>query len=281
MVRAMNLQGKHAVVTGANTGIGRVTALELAKLGADVTLACRSKEKTDPVVAEINALGRGRASFVALDLASLDSVRRAGDEIAKGAVDLLINNAGLAGHKGLTQDGFELTFGTNHLGPFVLTARLLPTLLKSSAPRVVNVASRAHRGVSSLDYSKVNVVTASGTGMREYSLSKLANVLFSRELHKRYHARGLCSYALHPGVVSSDIWRSVPWPFQSLIRLFMITNEEGAKTSLYCATSEEAKSGLYYDKSAVKHPTQLAQDDAAAKDLWERSEAWTGEKYPE
>jgi retinol dehydrogenase 12 len=278
----MELQGKNVVITGANTGIGRVTALELAKRGAKLTLAGRSKEKTEPVLGELAALGKGAASFVALDLASFESTRRAADEIAARGepIDILINNAGLAGLKGLTKDGFELTFGTNHLGPFVFTARLLPLLLKAKAPRVVNVASRAHEGIKTIDYSKVQMPTATPTGFPEYRLSKLANVLFSLELHNRYNAKGLKSYALHPGVVASDVWREVPWPIRSIMRLFMITNEEGAKTTLHCAMSEGAQSGLYYDKERVKPATKLGQDAAAAMDLWTRSEAWTGEHYP-
>jgi retinol dehydrogenase 12 len=221
-------------------------------------------------------------SFVALDLASLESTRRAGDQIAARGepIDILINNAGLAGLKGLTKDGFELTFGTNHLGPFVFTARLLPLLLKASAPRIVNVASRAHKNVKRIDYSGVKNATASATGLAEYGLSKLANVLFSLELHNRYNAKGLKSYSLHPGVVASDVWREVPWPFRSIMRLFMITNEEGAKTTLHCATSESAQSGLYYDKERVKAATALGQDADAARDLWHKSETWTGESYP-
>jgi retinol dehydrogenase 12 len=273
--KTLSLSGKTAIVTGANTGIGRVTARELARQGAHVILAGRSKERTEEPLAEIRQLGAGSAEFLALDLGSLASVREASAILVKRdqPIDLLINNAGLAGHKGLTQDGFEMTFGTNHIGHFAFTIPLLPLLLRAKAPRIVNVASRAHENVKKLSYDGVRTPIASATGMAEYSLSKLANVLFSMELHHRYAAQGLKAYSLHPGVVASDVWRAVPWPLRSLIKLFMISNEEGAATTLYCATNEGAQEGLYYDKSKPKKTNVLATREAAA-DLWTKSEGW-------
>jgi retinol dehydrogenase 12 len=266
-----------AIVTGANTGIGRVTAIELAKQGYRVVLACRSREKTDPVVAEIRqAYGEHSALFEALDLSDLSSVAKFASRMKDETIELLINNAGLAGSQGITKDGFEITFGTNHLGHFALTLPLLPALLRAKAPRVVNVSSRSHYQVKKIDYSGVQGKTRTTTGLPEYSLSKLANVWFTAELHRRYASRGLKAYSLHPGVVATDIWRSIPWPFRGIGKWFMISNEEGAQTTLHCATNPHAESGLYYDKSKPKTPSAFALDGELAKDLWARSEAWTG-----
>ena len=156
------LDGKFAVVTGANAGIGKVTALELARAGARVVLACRSDERARAAMAEISAQVPGAAlDFVRLDLASLQSVREAAEEIRalSPRIDLLINNAGLAGQKGQTTEGFELTFGTNHLGPFLLTKLLLDRVQAATQARIVNVASRAHYRTGPLEFSRVRTPT--------------------------------------------------------------------------------------------------------------------------
>ncbi len=270
------------VITGANTGIGKVTARELARQGHDVLLACRSAERTEPVVEELRReTGNDRVDFVPLDLADLASVRRAAQSILDSdrRIDVLINNAGLAGQRGLTVDGFELAFGVNHLGHFLLTNLLLERLVGSAPARVVNVASRAHfRARDGIDFGAVRQPTRTVTGYPEYTVSKLANVLHARALSKRLAGKGVHTYSLHPGVVASDVWRRVPWPFRSLMKLFMISNEEGAKTSLYCATAEACaeETGLYYDECVPKTPSRHALDDGLAEELWERSVEWTG-----
>jgi NAD(P)-dependent dehydrogenase (short-subunit alcohol dehydrogenase family) len=273
-----DLHGKTAVVTGANTGIGRVTAIELARLGATVILACRSEDKTRPVLEEIRAAG-GKAEFVPLDLADLQSVRDCADKLlARGvAIDVLVNNAGLAGAHGTTKDGFELTFGTNHLGPYLLTRLLMPALERAPVARVVNVASQGHYRADGIDWDAVRRPTRTTTAFPEYCVSKLANVLFARELAKRA-PKNVHTYSLHPGAVASDVWREVPWGLRHLMKLFMLTNEQGARTSVYCAASDEAgdASGLYYDDCKEKRPSKLALDDALARDLWDRSASWVG-----
>ena len=277
-----DLAGKVAVVTGANTGIGRVTAEVLASRGARVFLACRSREKTEPVVAAIREAG-GTASFVALDLADLDSVRACAGELlaAKEPLHLLVNNAGLAGVRGLTEQGLEMTFGTNHLGHFLLTKLLLPSLVAGAhgagGSRVVNVASEAHRSVRAVDWASLERPAAGRAGIREYGVSKLANILFTKELSRRQAGSGVHAYALHPGVVASDIWRKLPGPVRAVAKLFMLSNEDGAKTTLYCATSAEAggESGFYYEKSRPRRPSRLAEDAKLAHELWDRSEAWS------
>ncbi len=270
----MELTGKVAVVTGANTGIGRVTAVELAKAGAQVLLACRSPERSSEVIREIASVG-GHSEHVPLDLASLAHVSRAAERIAGRVprIDLLINNAGLAGARGLSADGYELAFAVNHLGHFALTRALLPKLRAASAPRVVVVASNAHYNCRALDLDAVGRPATFRGAFPAYARSKAANVLFAAELARREPA--IHSYSLHPGVVKTEIWRRIPAPVRWWVTRKMITPEEGARTTLHCALSDAAgrESGLYYDKERVREPSTLARDPAAARALWEFSDA--------
>lgn len=274
---ARDLVGKTIIVTGANTGIGRVTAETLARRGARVHLACRSEEKTRPVLEAIRAAG-GDAAFLKLDLGDLADVRRAAERFlaSNEPLHVLINNAGLASTPGLTKDGFELAFGTNHLGHFLFTLKLLPRLEASAPARIVNVASKAHYSAKGIDWDAVTKRTATTVGLKEYNESKLANVLFTRALAKRLSGRGVTTYSLHPGVVASDVWRRIPAPLAGLAKLFMISNEEGAKTTLHCATSPDLanESGLYYDTEKVRKPSKHALDDVLAEELWRRSEGY-------
>ncbi len=268
-----------ALVTGANTGIGRVTARELARAGYRVFLACRSPARTRAVLEEIAAVAPGvPAEWLALDLADLDSVRAcAQDFLARGLpLHLLVNNAGLAGGGGTTAQGFERAFGTNHLGHFLLTKLLLPRLCDSAPARIVTVASRAHERAGGIDWEALRAPKRGLIGWPEYSVSKLANVLFSAELGRRLQGTGVTTYALHPGVVASDIWRRVPQPLRWLMTRRMIGPEEGARTTLHCALAPEraAETGLYYARCAPRPPSALAQDSALAAELWLRSEAW-------
>lgn len=274
----MELRGKNVIVTGANTGIGRVTAVELAKGGAHVLLACRSEERTRPVLDEIQQAGH-RAEFLALDLADLASVRAAAAAFLQRdqSLSVLVNNAGLAGAHGTTKDGFEIAFGTNHVGPYLFTRLLLPALERAGDARVVNVSSHGHYRASGIDWDAVKKPTATTTGFPEYCVSKLANVLFANELARRAPPR-VRSYSLHPGGVATDVWREVPWGLRHFMKLFMLTNEQGARTTLYCATDDAVgdTTGRYYEKCAERKASKLALDQALATELWERSASWTG-----
>jgi len=272
------LAGRTFMVTGGNTGIGRATAAGLARRGGRVYMACRSQQKGRRAVADIvAATGNDAVAFLPLDLADLASVRRCAEEfLALGEpLHVLINNGGVAGQRGITRDGFELAFGVNHVGHFALTTALLGRLAASAPARVVTVASDAHYQARGVDFEAVRRPTASVTGMREYAVSKLCNVLFSAELARRVQGRGITTYALHPGVVASDIWRRVPWPVRPLIKLRMISPADGATTSLYCATSDSvaADSGRFYDGSREREPSKVATPDLA-RALWEHSQAW-------
>lgn len=270
------LTGRTFLVTGANTGIGRATAAGLAARGGRVFAACRSQEKGEAAVAAIRAeTGSDDVSFLALDLADLASVRRcAGEFRALGEpLHVLINNAGVAGQRGLTKDGFELAFGVNHLGHFALTTALLDCL--QAPARVVTVASDAHYQARGIDFGAVRRRTRSLTGMPEYAVSKLANVLFSAELARRAEGRGITACALHPGVVGSDIWRRIPRPVRGLVTRRMLTTQQGARTTLYCATAPELAgvSGRYYDDCREREASAAATAELA-RELWQRSEAW-------
>ena len=274
-----DLAGRAFLVTGGNTGIGLATARGLVARGGRVHLACRSADRGQAAVAAITAAtGSDQVSLLHLDLADLASVRACAQAfLALGEpLHVLINNAGIGGARGLTVDGFELTFGTNHLGHFALTQALADHLAACAPARVVTVASDAHFQAPGVDFSVLRQPTRNRTGLPEYAVSKLCNVLFSQELARRMGGGGVTSYALHPGVVASDIFRRVPQPFRSLIKLFMISPELGARTSLYCAADPglAGDSGRYYDNCAEREPNRAATASLAAR-LWEQSEAWT------
>ncbi len=276
---------RHTIlITGANTGIGLATARALAEQDTDLVLAVRSPDKGEAAAAEISRqTGNDRITVLPVDLGDLVSVRACAAAFL--ALDrplhVLINNAGLAGRRGLTPSGFELAFGTNHVGPFLLTALLTDRLTATAAGghgRIVNVASDAHYSARGIDFDAVRRPTRSRTGMAEYSVSKLANVLHAQELARRLTNTGVTTYALHPGVIASDIWRRVPWPVRPLMKLRMGSTEQGARTSVYCATSAEVagESGRYYVDSRARAPAEAATPELAAA-LWERSAAWTSD----
>jgi retinol dehydrogenase-12 len=278
MVDQAPLHGRVFLITGANTGIGRATATDLARRGGRVLMACRSLEKARPVAEAIRAeTGNDAVEVMELDLASFASIRRAAAELR--ARDLpshvLINNAGLAA-RGQTADGFELVFGTNHLGHFLFTQLLLQRLTVSAPARVVTVSSRAHYKARGIDFEAVRRPTASVTALHEYQVSKLANVLFSNELARRTAGSGVTTYALHPGVIASDIWRRIPWPLRPIALATMDSVEEGAAAVLDCATNPEraAESGLYYHKRRPREASAVARDPGLASRLWEQSSIW-------
>ena len=235
------------------------------------------------MVEELRAAG-GSAESVVLDLGDLDQIRQCAEGLlaTDRPIHVLLNNAGLAGTRGLTKSGFELAFGTNHVGHFLLTVLLAPRIRSSTSSRIVNVSSKAHFKAKGIDFEAVRRSTESISGLHEYEVSKLANVLFTKELARRLGPSGVRSYALHPGVVASDVWRRVPWPFRALLKLAMISNEQGALTSIHCAASPEVADhdGRYSDECREKIPNPLAEDAALARALWEKSVAWTGADLP-
>lgn len=259
------------MITGPSSGIGLVTALEMAKRGYHVVAAGRSKERTMKVVHTIRADG-GSAEFLHLDLASLDSCETAAHEFARSgrSLDVLINNAGIGGQRGLTRDGFEINFGVNHLGHFMLTHHLRGTFRLGT--RIVVVSSEMHRRANGIAFGELRDKSGFLDVLTAYGVSKLANILFARHLARLQPE--LRTYSLHPGLADTNIFPPIARPF------FMNKRpaDEAAQTSVWCATSDElaGHSGRYYSRMEVREPSAAAQDDDLARELWERSESWCG-----
>jgi dehydrogenase/reductase SDR family protein 13 len=266
-------------VTGANSGIGKALVEALAARGATVVLATRSEARTRPVLNELKSrFPAARLQWVHLDVSDLGAVRRVAQSFlaTKQPIDVLVNNAGIAGTRRLSADGYDITYATNHIGPFLLTNLLLPRLKESPQGRVVNVASNAHFMAKELDWSVLERRTEpKRSAFRDYAVTKLMNVLHAKELARRLAGSRVTTYSLHPGAVASNIWRAVPWPVRPVIKLFMVSNEEGAKTPLYCATAPElaTTSGRYYYKSREAKTSPLAANATLASELWDKTEA--------
>lgn len=272
------MSDKSCVVTGANSGIGFVTARELARMNADVTLVCRDEQKGRAAQDEIReAVGRETRLELA-DFASLDAVQDLAERLrAQAPIDVLVNNAGLmVTERSETVDGFEHTFAVNHLAPFLLTNLLLDRLREREEARVVNVASRAHSRVD-LDLDDLQSEKSFG-GWNTYCRSKLCNVLFSVELARRIEGSGVTSNALHPGVIASGFGRENRglWKWAMMLaRFVMVTPEEGAKTQIYLATSDEVRgtNGKYFVDAKPAATSAQGSDPDLARRLWEKSEA--------
>ena len=271
-----DLTGRTFLVTGATSGIGRATAVGLARRGARVLLGCRSTERAAAVEHEIRSIaGAATAEHVPLDLADLDSVRACAAAVAARdePVHVLVNNAGVAGRRGVTDQGFELTFGVNHLGHFLLTTQLLDQLGALAPRRVVTLSSKAHHGVKRLDLDALARPTRTRTGLVEYQVSKLCNVLFTQELARRNS--DVQAFAVHPGLIASNIWEPVPRPLRALAKRFMGSTEDGADAPLHCATAPKVgPSGSYVEEGAVCEPNPIVTPELARR-LWDCSEAWT------
>jgi retinol dehydrogenase 12 len=270
--------GRTFLVTGATGGIGMVTARELATRGATVFITARSPAKGRAALDELRtATGSDRLQLLSLELGDLGSVRACANAFLQSGAPLhgLINNAGLAGQRGITASGFELAFGSNHIGTFLLTELLTPRLQESAPARIVNVASIGHFKAKGIDFDAVRRTTKTRTAFPEYCVSKLANVLHAAELARRLDGSGVTTYSLHPGEVATDVWRRVPWPIRPLLTRRMLSAEDGARTTIYCATAPElaAETGGYYDSCQRTEPSPLVTPELAAE-LWRRSADW-------
>jgi retinol dehydrogenase-12 len=280
MTAGRDQEGRTFIVTGATGGIGMVTARELATRGATVFITARSPAKGRAALDQLRAAtGSDRLQVLSLELGDLGSVRACANAFVQSGEPLhgLINNAGLAGQRGITASGFELAFGTNHVGTFLLTELLTPQLRESAPARIVNVASEGHYRAKGIDFDAAQRKTKTRTAFPEYCVSKLANVLHAAELGRRLEGTGVTTYSLHPGAVATDVWRSVPWPIRPLMTRRMLSPEEGARTTLYCATAPEiaTDTGRYYDKCQPTEPSKLVTPELAAE-LWRRSADWVG-----
>lgn len=286
--------GKTILITGANTGIGFEAARVLAGRGARVLLGCRSEEKANVAMGKIREQhSDADLAWIPLDLTSLKSVAVAAAEVKKEPrLDVLVNNAGvMIPPKTLTEDGFELQFGVNHLGHFALTGHLLDLLAATPGARVVNVSSGAHRD-GRIDFDDPHA-EHSYKPMSRYQMSKAANLYFTLELARRCEARGLdvTSLACHPGVAETELSRTFPAWFgviAPLIRPFFNTPAEGALPTLLAATSPDAKPMDYYgpvkrmETARSAGPAKIAEhirDEAVARKLWDLSAEQTGVSY--
>jgi NAD(P)-dependent dehydrogenase (short-subunit alcohol dehydrogenase family) len=277
------MDGKVCMVTGATAGIGLVAASELARRGARVIGVGRSQERCAEAVRLIRDQTSGASvEFLVADLSSQSEIRRLaqGVKASTARLDVLLNNAGgIYLQRQETSDGIERTFALNHLGYFLLT-NLLLDLIKASAPaRIINVSSGAHNGIK-INFDDLQSKTKY-SGWRAYQQSKLANILFTRELARQLAGTGVTANALHPGFVNTKIFRAdgfIGWLLRRSADLFAISPEEGAKTSVYLATSPEVENvtGKYFIKEHVASSSAASQDDAAARRLWELSEKLTG-----
>jgi NAD(P)-dependent dehydrogenase (short-subunit alcohol dehydrogenase family) len=283
MASIPDLTGRTAVVTGANSGIGLPTALELASHGAHVFVACRNAERGNAAVAHIRARASSpRVEYVPLDLADLASVRATAKLLVDrlDGLDILVNNAGVGMiSRQVTVDGFERQFGTNHLGHFALTGLLLPLLLARPSARVVTVSSDNH-AEGGIDFDDLQAQRRYGRNAM-YARSKLANLLFTLELQRRADEAdvGLLSLASDPGTTATNIG-ALPRAVGVLMRLFLQSADKGAVPSLYAATSPEARGGEFYGPGPKRMtPSPKALDQGVAGRLWDVSEVLTGVRF--
>jgi NAD(P)-dependent dehydrogenase (short-subunit alcohol dehydrogenase family) len=277
------MAGKICMVTGANAGIGKATALGLANIGATVAMVCRSQERGEAALTEIKEQSSSdHISLLVADLASQGEIRRLAENF-KGhhsALHVLVNNAGIIPRRReLTVDGFETQFAVNHLAPFLLT-NLLLDILKASAPaRIVTVASDMHRGAT-INFDDLQS-EGSYRPLRVYSRTKLANVLFTYELARRLQGTSITANCLHPGVVATKLLADgmgMPRALRSTTRLIGTKPEKGAETSIYLAASAEVEgiSGKYFVKQKAVESSKDSYDENLARRLWQVSAELTG-----
>jgi NAD(P)-dependent dehydrogenase (short-subunit alcohol dehydrogenase family) len=279
-----DMKGKVVVVTGGTSGIGQVAAESIAGMGARLILLARDRTRGEAALERLRKPSPGVAHTVYYaDLSRLADMKRVGNEIAAGEprVDVLINNAGaLFTPRQVTPDGLEMTFATNHLSYFVLTHFLRERLIASAPARIVNTSSEAHRRAHVHFEDLQN--ERGYRGFTVYSRSKLANILFTRELARRLEGTGVTANSLHPGFVATRFGDNNAGISSTVIgflkKTVAITPEKGAETIIYLATSDEpaATTGEYFVKSRVTTPSKQAQDDKAAKRLWEESSRLSG-----
>jgi NAD(P)-dependent dehydrogenase (short-subunit alcohol dehydrogenase family) len=278
----MSMQGKRVLVTGATSGIGQVAALTLAREGAELLLVGRDVLRAEATAQQVRQVApTARVEVLLADLSSQAQVRRLAEDVKRrwDRLDVLLNNAGaLIPTRQVTVDGLEMTFALNHLGYFLLTHLLRPLLEAAPSARVVNVASEASR-MGRMHFGDLQLERGYSP-MKAYSQSKLANILFTRELARRLSGTRVSTTVLHPGFVASNFGSThrLINLFYKVARPFALTPEQGADTAIYLASSPEVEgvSGEYFIKRKRRRPAPQGRDDAAAKRLWEESERLTG-----
>lgn len=274
-----DMTGKTVVITGANQGIGKASAVALGAMGARLVLVCRNEEKARAAIVDIEKAGAKDVSLIVGDMASQKEIRRVASEIQKKVdkLDVLLNNAGvLVPQRRTTVDGIEETFAINHLGYFLLTKLLRDLLEKSGNSRIVNVSSEAHRR-GKMNFDDLQFERTSYSAMAAYSQSKLANILFTKELARKLAGTKVTANCLHPGVIASGFGHTYGGLFSFILTLgrpFLASTEDGAKTQVHLCSSPDVEgiTGEYWDKCKIARPTRAAQNEGDAKRLWELSE---------
>jgi len=283
------MENKRVLITGGNAGIGKATAIALARKGAEVIITARSEAKAKEAVAEIaKTAGSDKVSHLLLDLSSQHAVRNAVQEFKTryDRLDVLINNAGCYfSDLQLNGDGLEMQFATNHLGHFLFTNLLMDELKAAGSARIINLSSIAHRYTRELDLEDINYQKQEYGGWQSYSRSKFCNILFTKELAKRLEKDGITVNAVHPGGVRTEIAeKNANW-FTKLgwiaMKPFFITVEQGAATSVHLASSPDVakETGGYWVKSKRHHSNRPSQNPDMAAALWKKSEELVGQKF--
>ncbi len=278
------MKDKIILISGANSGIGKATAMALAKENAQIIMQCRSAERGEAARKEvIAATGNNNIDLILCDLASHESIRKSSETIRQkySHIDVLVNNAGgIFGKKELSPDNLEYTLGLNHMGYFLNTHYLLDMVKAGGMKRIVNVSSLAHKFVLKIDWDNLQGEKTYGQ-LYQYGLSKLFNIFFTQELAKRYASEGIITNCLHPGTVNTGFGSTGGGFFKKLVevgRRFLTPADKGAETSVFLASSKEAAkiNGIYFANKKPGNLSRLAKNEEAARKVWDKSMEWAG-----
>ncbi|MFX0137807.1 MAG: SDR family oxidoreductase [Candidatus Hodarchaeota archaeon] len=280
MNKAIIIEGKICMITGANSGIGKATALGLAELGVSIIMVCRNRERGESAQQEIiEKTGNKNVDLLICDLSSQEQIHKLVSEFKEKYQDLhvLINNAGIVlSKRNLSVDGIEMNFAVNHLAPFLLTNLLIEILKKSAPSRIINVSSGVHRRAS-LDFDDIQGENKKYGAFKNYGVSKLAITLFTYELSRKLEGTGVTVNAVHPGVVRSNLGRDLPAFSRSFQKTFFKSPRKGAATSIYLASSPDVEgiTGKYFVNKQPKRSSEESYNEEYAKRLWEISAEMT------
>ena len=282
------IEGKTCLITGSTSGIGKEIAIGLAKMKANVILVGRDKAKCEAALEEIwrnvsISTNKNRVSYLLADLSSQASIHQLANKFLENyeSLDILVNNAGVFLSRRLTTvDNIEYTFAVNHLAPFLLTSLLFERIKASSPSRIITTSSVAHRGAY-INFDNLQFERGRYNGVEAYRQSKLANILFTKELARRSRGSGVTSNCFHPGGVRTNLIQSNPWYYRviwAIINPFLVSPKKGADTAIYLASSSKVAeiSGKYFVNRKPVRPSELAEDHDAAARLWKISEELTG-----
>jgi len=283
------MTGRICMVTGANAGIGRITALGLAKKGATLIMVCRNRERGEEALNHIKEeTGNDSVHLLLADLSSQSSIRQLAADFKTQypGLHVLINNAGIApARRTITEDGLEMQFAVNYLAPFLLTGLLLDVLIASAPSRIINVSAAYHEKSPPINFDDLQSEREPYDNRKVYAWTKLANIMFTYEITRRLRGTGVTANCLHPGVIETKLMQDFvkgTYPLSeerlTMIKRITIGLEEGAKTSLYLAISPEVEgvSGKYFDNQKAVPSSQASYDEIAARRLWMISEEITG-----